>query len=158
MSKGHISRRALGPLAAGAALAAASACGPEIPRGQQPASRQFPSGFLWGVATSAPQIEGAPDADGRGPSVWDVFTRDHSHIVDKTDTSLGTDSYRRYLDDVALIGRANLSAYRFSISWSRVLPDGAGAVNEKGLDYYRRLVDALLEKNISPYATLFHWD
>jgi beta-glucosidase len=158
MTKQGITRRALAPLAAGAAVAVTAACGPEISKGQQPASRQFPQGFLWGAASSAPQTEGAVDADGRGPSIWDVFARDPSHSVDHTNPDFGTDSYRRYLDDVALAAGANLSAYRFSISWSRVLPNGAGQVNEKGLDYYRRLTDALLAKNIAPYATLFHWD
>jgi beta-glucosidase len=152
-----VTRRALAPLMAGAALAAASACGPAVAP-SQPASRRFPSGFQWGAATSAFQIEGALDDDGRGPSVWDVFARDPAHIADHSDASVATDSYRRYADDVALIAGAGLQAYRFSISWPRVLPQGAGAVNERGLDYYRRLVDALLAKGIAPYATLFHWD
>jgi beta-glucosidase len=154
---GGVTRRALAPLMAGAALSAASACGP-LGAPSQPASRQFPPGFLWGAATSAFQIEGSLDADGRGPSVWDVFARDPTRIADHSDASVATDSYRRYADDVALVAGAGLQAYRFSISWPRVLPQGAGAVNEKGLDYYRRLVDALLAKGIAPYATLFHWD
>jgi beta-glucosidase len=153
-----ITRRALAPLSAGAALAATAACTPQGVQNAQPASRQFPPGFLWGAATSAFQIEGSPDADGRGKTIWDVFARDSSHIVDHSDASVATDSYRRYADDVALLGDAGLSAYRFSISWSRVLPSGAGAINDKGLDYYKRLVDALLARNIAPYATLFHWD
>jgi beta-glucosidase len=140
---------------AGAAVAATAACGPTA---TQPASRQFPPGFLWGAATSAFQIEGALDVDGRGPSIWDVFARNPKNIIDHSDASVAIDSYRRYADDVALLAGAGLQAYRFSISWSRVMPQGAGAVNQKGLDYYRRLVDALLEKNIAPYATLFHWD
>jgi beta-glucosidase len=150
-------RRQLAPLAAGLAVASTTAC---APRGtnSQPASRSFPPGFVWGVATSAFQIEGSLDADGRGPSIWDIFAKDRSHTVDHSDASVATDSYRRYLDDVALIADAGLSAYRFSISWSRVLPAGEGAINDKGLDYYKRLVDALLARNIAPYATLFHWD
>jgi len=151
-------RRALAPLAAGAAVAATSACSPATHSPSQPSSREFPSGFLWGAATSAFQIEGALDVDGRGPSIWDVFQRDPAHIVDHSDASVATDSYRRYQDDVALVAGAGLQAYRFSIAWPRVLPAGAGAVNPKGLDYYSRLVDALLAKNIEPYATLFHWD
>ena len=153
------SRRALGPLIGGAAVAASvSACSPAHRRTALPHSRQFPKGFQWGVATSAFQIEGALDTDGRGPSIWDGFSRHRANIVDGSDASLATNSYRRYADDVALIEGAGLSAYRFSISWSRVLPDGSSAVNQKGLDYYRKLVDALLAKNIVPYATLFHWD
>ncbi len=155
---GSVSRRALAPLMAGAALAATSACGPTDTHGTQPASRQFPPAFKWGAATSAFQIEGARDVDGRGPSIWDVFANNPAHIADGSDASVATDSYRRYQDDVALLAGAGLSGYRFSISWSRVLPDGAGPANQKGLDYYRRLVDALLAKGIEPYATLFHWD
>ncbi|HWU25778.1 MAG TPA: family 1 glycosylhydrolase [Rhizomicrobium sp.] len=151
-----ITRRALAPFVAGAAIAGAAACSPQI--ATEPVSRRFPKDFLWGVATSAFQIEGACDAGGRGPSIWDVFAGDPSHIADHSDASLATDSYRRCEDDVALIADAGLKAYRFSISWPRVLPEGAGAVNEEGLDYYSRLVDALLEKRIAPYATLFHWD
>ena len=155
---GGVSRRALAPLMAGAALAGTSACGPSGTKSLQPVSRQFPAGFKWGAATSAFQIEGALDVDGRGPSIWDVFAGNPAHIADGSNASVATDSYRRYQDDVALIVGAGLDAYRFSISWSRVLPEGAGAVNQKGLDYYRRLVDALLAKGIEPYATLFHWD
>ncbi|HKD22910.1 MAG TPA: family 1 glycosylhydrolase [Rhizomicrobium sp.] len=155
MEKNTITRRALVPLAAGAALAATASCGPES---EAPKSRQFPKDFIWGAATSAFQIEGGLDADGRGPSVWDVFQNNPKNIVDHSTAAVATDSYRRYRDDVALLSEANLNAYRFSISWSRVMPSGAGQVNEKGLDYYRGLVDALLEKNIAPYATLFHWD
>jgi len=158
MEYDSITRRALAPLLAGAALTATAACQPTATHGEQPLSRQFPPGFKWGAATSAFQIEGACDVDGRGPSIWDVFARDHAHIVDGSDASVATDSYRRYKDDIALISGAGLNSYRFSISWPRVLPAGAGQVNEKGLDYYSRLTDALLAANITPYATLFHWD
>lgn len=126
---GSVSRRALAPLMAGAALAATSACGPTDTHGTQPASRQFPPAFKWGAATSAFQIEGARDVDGRGPSIWDVFANNPAHIADGSDASVATDSYRRYQDDVALLAGAGLSGYRFSISWSRVLPDGAGPAN-----------------------------
>lgn len=153
-----VTRRAFAPLMAGAALATTAACGPEDQHGQEPASRQFPSDFKWGAATSAFQIEGSLDADGRGPSIWDVFQSNPKNIIDHSTAAVATDSYRRYADDVALLAGANLNAYRFSISWSRVLPEGTGAVNDKGLDYYRRLIDALLEKKIQPFATLFHWD
>ena len=156
MTDHKITRRALAPLAAGAAVAVTAACSPDVPR--EPLSRQFPQDFKWGVATSAPQIEGAVDVDGRGPSIWDVFAKKPGNIVDRSDMSYGADSYSRYKDDVALIAGANLKAYRYSISWSRVMPDGAGAVNDKGLDYYKRLSDALHQAGVEPYATLFHWD
>ena len=149
-----ISRRALAPLLAGGTLAAASSCSPGGRSGAALKSRQFPPHFRWGAATSAFQIEGALNADGRGPSIWDVFPRDR--IADRSDASLATDSWRRYGDDVALLD--GLQAYRFSISWPRIFPDGAGAINQKGLDYYSRLLDALHAKAIIPYATLFHWD
>ena len=155
MEKHGVTRRALAPLAAGAGLAITTSCGPES---KAPKSRQFPKGFLWGAATSAFQVEGSLDADGRGASIWDVFQKNPRKIADGSTAAIATDSYRRYKDDVALLAGANLNAYRFSISWPRVLPDGAGQVNEKGLDYYRALTDALLEEDIAPYATLFHWD
>lgn len=129
-------------------------------------SRQFPADFVWGAASAAFQIEGSLGADGRGPSVWDVFPREKIH--DGSDASVATDSYRRYAEDVALIADAGLNAYRFSISWSRIVPDGVSAtplipagwdgVNRAGIDYYSRLIDALLERGVTPYATLFHWD
>ncbi|MGE0743014.1 MAG: GH1 family beta-glucosidase [Hyphomonadaceae bacterium] len=122
----------------------------------RPASRQFPSDFLWGAASSAFQVEGALDADGRGQSIWDVFPR--AKIHDGSDASMAADSYRRYADDVALLAEAGLGAYRFSIGWPRIVPAGAGAHNPAGIDYYARLVDALLERGVTPYATLFHWD
>lgn len=140
-----------------AAAGGTSSCSP-TGNTRQPASREFPKDFLWGAATSAFQTEGSLKADGRGPSIWDVFSRDRSHMADHSDASVATDSYRRYLDDVSLLAGAGLSAYRFSISWTRVLPQGADRVNDKGLDYYKRLTDALAAKNIVPYATLFHWD
>lgn len=153
---GGMTRRAFAP--SFAALAVAAACAPQSGKPAQPKSRQFPPGFRWGAATSAFQIEGGLAADGRGPSIWDIFENDPAHIADRSTAAVATDSYRRYKDDVALLADCGLDAYRFSISWPRVLPQGAGPVNEKGLDYYRRLVDALLESHIEPYATLFHWD
>jgi beta-glucosidase len=132
--------------------------GGRVPKREMPAPRErrFPSDFIWGVATSAYQIEGALDADGRTPSIWDVFARERIH--DGSDAATANDSYHRYEEDVALIANAGLNAYRFSIAWPRIVPDGAGAVNEAGVDYYKRLVDALLARGVTPYATLFHWD
>lgn len=111
---------------------------------------------MWGVASAAFQTEGSLDADGRGRSVWDVFPR--TRIADRSDASVACDSYRRFAEDAALIADAGLKAYRFSIAWPRIVPDGVGAVNEAGLDHYARVVDSLLERGIEPYATLFHWD
>src|SRR5262245_60060738 len=122
------------------------------------ARASFPAGFVWGVATSAYQIEGATGADGRGESVWDAFTRIPGKIADGTNGDTACEHYHRYRDDVALMKRLGMKAYRFSIAWQRILPAGRGPVEPRGLDFYSRLVDALLEAGIEPYATLFHWD
>lgn len=118
----------------------------------------FPRDFLWGVATSAYQIEGAWNEDGKGPSIWDVF----SHIPGKTagneNGDVAADHYHRYRDDIRLLAELGIPAYRFSIAWSRVLPEGKGQVNPKGLGFYDRLVDELLKHKIEPYACLFHYD
>jgi beta-glucosidase len=118
----------------------------------------FPKGFLWGSATSAYQIEGSPLADGAGPSIWQRFMHTPGMSKDGDTGDVACDHYRRYADDVALMKSLGMQAYRFSISWSRVLPEGRGRVNEKGLDFYSRLVDRLLAAGIEPNATLFHWD
>ncbi len=118
----------------------------------------FPSNFTWGAATSAYQIEGAPDADGKGPSVWDRFTRRPGKVWNGCTGDLACDHYHRYAEDVAIMADIGLQAYRFSLSWPRILPDGVGRVNEAGLGFYDRLVDELLAKKITPWATLFHWD
>jgi beta-glucosidase len=118
----------------------------------------FPSDFVWGGATSAYQVEGATDADGRGESIWDRLCRKPGAIEDGTSGEVACDHYRRYRDDIALMRDLGLEAYRFSIAWPRVLPRGRGAVNPKGLDFYSRLVDGLLEHGITPFATLYHWD
>ena len=121
-------------------------------------SYRFPEGFLWGCATSAYQIEGSPLADGAGPSIWERFvhTPGLTHNGDTGDVAC--DHYRRWADDVALMRSLGMQAYRFSISWSRILPTGKGLVNPAGLDFYDRLVDTLLANNITPLITLFHWD
>ena len=119
---------------------------------------RFPDGFLWGAATSAYQIEGSPLADGAGPSIWQRFTHTPGLTANGDTGDVACDHYRRYEGDVALMAELGLTAYRFSISWSRVLPEGRGRVNRKGLDFYERLVDALLAKGIQPTATLYHWD
>ncbi len=120
--------------------------------------RRFPDGFLWGAATAAYQIEGAHDADGKGPSIWDTFSHTDGKIERGEVGDIACDHYHRYREDVALIGELGLNAYRFSVSWPRVLPQGTGAPNAKGLSFYDRLVDALLERGTTPFITLYHWD
>jgi beta-glucosidase len=119
---------------------------------------QFPPSFLFGTATAAFQIEGSSAADGKGKSIWDVFTHTPGKIRTGENADIACDSYQRPERDLALMTELGLNAYRFSIAWSRVLPDGRGGINQKGLDYYSRLVDMLLERNIAPFITLFHWD
>ena len=120
--------------------------------------KTFPKRFLWGAATSAYQIEGAWNEDGKGESIWDRFTHRPNNIVNGETGDVACDHYHHMPQDVALMRTLGLQAYRFSISWTRVLPQGRGAVNERGLDFYDRLVDELLAANILPNATLNHWD
>jgi len=121
-------------------------------------SHKFPPGFLWGAATSAYQIEGSPLADGAGASIWHRFVRTPGLVSNGDTGDVACDHYERMKEDVALMKRMGLTAYRFSISWSRVLPLGRGKVNEAGLAFYERLVDTLLDNGIAPMATLYHWD
>ena len=118
----------------------------------------FPPGFLWGAATSAYQVEGSPLADGAGPSNWHRFCRTPGHVKGGDRGDVASDHYRRWPEDIRWMKELGLTAYRFSVSWSRVLPEGTGPVNPKGLDFYKRLVDALGENGIAPCATVFHWD
>jgi beta-glucosidase len=118
----------------------------------------FPAGFVWGAASSAYQIEGAPSEDGKGESIWDRFTRVPGKIKDGSTGDVACDHYHRYAEDVRSMKDIGLNAYRFSTSWPRILPQGTGAPNPKGIDFYSRLVDALLEAGIAPWLTLYHWD
>ncbi len=120
--------------------------------------KEFPANFEFGTATSAYQIEGAATEDGRGPSVWDMFCDKPGAVLGGHDGSVASDHYHRLEEDVGLLRQLGVDGYRFSISWPRVLPEGTGKVNAKGLDFYDRLVDALLDAGIAPFATLFHWD
>ncbi|MCC5033818.1 beta-glucosidase [Streptomyces sp. WAC 00631] len=124
----------------------------------EPRVAAFPTGFLWGVATSAYQIEGAADADGRGQSIWDTFAHTPGRVVAGDTGDVAADHYHRYPEDVALMSELGLGAYRFSVSWPRIQADGSGPANARGLDFYQRLVDSLLERGIEPAVTLYHWD
>ena len=121
-------------------------------------SGRFPEGFVWGAATAAYQVEGSPLADGAGESIWHRFSHTPGMVRDGDTGDVACDHYRRVADDVRLMRSLGLQAYRFSIAWGRVLPEGTGAVNQRGLDFYRRLVDLLLDAGIRPCATLYHWD
>jgi beta-glucosidase len=118
----------------------------------------FPEGFVWGVATSAFQIEGAHDVDGRGRSIWDTFAAQPGSIADGSSPEVACDHYHRYAQDIEIMKSLGVRAYRFSVAWPRILPTGRGAVNAAGLDFYDRLVDALLAAGIAPWLTLYHWD
>jgi beta-glucosidase len=118
----------------------------------------FPADFVWGAATASYQIEGGADADGRGPSVWDVFCKRRGAVFEGHTGDVACDHYNRYREDVRLMRELGLQSYRFSVSWSRVLPEGRGTPNAKGLAFYDRLVDELLAAGIQPFCTLFHWD
>src|SRR5438093_4459069 len=119
---------------------------------------KFPPDFSWGTATAAYQIEGAWNEDGKGESIWDRFCRIPGAIEDGNSGNVACDHYHRVAEDVALMADLGANAYRFSISWPRVIPDGTGPVNEAGLGFYDRLVDELIEHGIRPFVTLYHWD
>ena len=133
---------------------------PRLTMGEAPSPRslQFPGGFLWGCATSAYQIEGAVAAGGRGRTIWDTFAHTRGKTYKGQTGDVATDSYHRFAEDVKLLKELGAKTYRFSIAWARILPQGTGKPNDKGIAYYDRLVDELLKNDIAPYATLFHWD
>ena len=148
-----------GALAASPAVPASAKPTPHA-AGEQPSSRlgKLPPDFLWGAATSAYQIEGAWNEDGKGESIWDRFAHTAGKIRNGDTGDVALDHYHRYKDDVQQIKALGARAYRFSISWPRIFPQGTGEANSKGLDFYDRLVDELLDNHIEPYATLYHWD
>jgi beta-glucosidase len=123
-----------------------------------PSEIKFPRNFFWGTATAAYQIEGAWKEDGKGESIWDRFAHTPGRIKNGDTGDVACDSYHRWHEDIALMRAMNLNSYRFSISWPRIQPSGSGLANSKGIDYYSRLVDALLEAEIRPFVTLYHWD
>src|SRR5690625_4426415 len=119
---------------------------------------QFPKDMKWGSATASYQIEGAANEDGRGPSIWDTFSKTPGKVINGDNGDRACGSYYKYEEDVELLEDLGVDIYRFSVSWSRILPNGTGEINQKGLDYYHHLVDSLLEKGIEPMCTLYHWD
>src|SRR5262245_35851787 len=122
------------------------------------AGLEFPRGFYWGVGTSSYQIEGAWSEDGKGKSIWDTYVHTPGHIKNNDTGDVANDHYHRYKEDVALMRSIGANAYRFSIAWPRIFPEGRGTPNPKGLDFYNRLVDELVAAGIAPFATLYHWD
>ena len=123
-----------------------------------PIDRSFPKDFRWGCATASYQIEGGVNEDGRGATIWDTFSHTPGKVANGDTGDVACDSYHRYREDVALLKDLGVGVYRMSIAWSRIFPDGRGQPNQKGLDYYNRVIDALLAAGIQPYVTLFHWD
>lgn len=119
---------------------------------------KFSNDFIWGTATSSYQIEGAHDADGKGPSIWDSFCTIPNRIKNNQNGNVAIDHYHKYKEDVALLKSQGFKAYRFSISWSRIMPDGKGKINEEGILFYSNLIDELLKNDIVPWVTLYHWD
>jgi beta-glucosidase len=124
----------------------------------QLSSKDFGNHFLWGVAMAAAQNEGAWNEDGRGPSVWDAFARRQGKIKGKARPSVATDFYHRFKDDLLLVKALGFNTFRFSLSWSRIMPDGAGKINQAGLSFYHQLIDECLKQGITPFITLYHWD
>ncbi len=118
----------------------------------------FPKGFLWGTATASYQVEGAAKEDGRGMTIWDTFSHTPGKILNNDTGDVACDFYHKYKEDIQLVKSLNAKSYRFSIAWSRIFPDGTGTPNQKGLDFYNRMVDELLANGIEPFATLYHWD
>ena len=149
---------------------AAAACTPDLARALPSAAvahaappphsapRSFPANFLWGSATASYQVEGAVNEDGRGPSIWDTFSHTPGKVANGDTGDVADDFFHRYPEDIAMMKDMGLKTFRFSVAWSRVFPTGTGSPNPKGLDFYHRMVDALLAAGIEPYCTLFHWD
>ena len=159
LSRRHFARIAgWSALGISAKSAGSSQADPSTKLPDRSLSSSFPSDFLWGTATSAYQTEGAVNEDGRGPSIWDRFTHAPGKTTDGSNGDVANDSYHRYKHDVQLMKALGAKAYRFSIAWPRVFPEGTGSPNPKGLDFYDRLLDELLANGIEPFATMYHWD
>ncbi len=155
-------RRQFATVSGAAALGLGAGTGPAAATPEtQPGAKEycrFPDSFLWGCATAAYQVEGAVEEDGRKPSVWDTHSHQAGRVNHGDTGDVAVDQYHRYKEDIQLMKALGVKAYRFSVAWPRVFPDGDGKPNEKGIAYYERLVDALLAAGIEPYCTLFHWD
>jgi beta-glucosidase len=149
---------AAGIAVAGCRIGATATPSPSASGAPRDGTLVFPEGFKWGVATSAYQIEGAVNADGRGRSIWDTFCDRAGAIADSSSGAVACDHYNRWETDLDLMHTLGIGSYRFSIAWPRVIPEGRGQVNQRGLDFYDRLVDGLLARGISPLATIYHWD
>ena len=142
-------------------LLGTSAAAPDVVTAEAPAAAphgRFPASFKWGAATAAYQLEGAAREDGRSPSIWDTFSHTPGRVVNGDTGDVACDHYHRVADDVRLMADLGVRHYRFSIAWPRIVPDGRGPVNERGVDFYKRLLDALQQHGITPHATLYHWD
>src|SRR3984885_5014257 len=128
------------------------------PAGAATQDTSFPADFVWGASTSSYQIEGAVDADGRGQSIWDVFSHTPGKVKHDDTGDVACDHYHRWAEDLDLLARGGFNAYRFSTAWPRILPAGSGAVEPRGLDFYDRVVDGLLARGVTPWLCLYHWD
>src|SRR3954452_10197605 len=146
--------KTLGAVSAASMFGSATAAAAKL----APTDLSFPADFRWGCATAAYQVEGAVREDGRGPTNWDVFCHTPGRVANGDTGDVACDSYHRYGDDIALLKNLGVHGYRMSIAWSRIFSEGKGAPNQRGVDYYNRVVDGLLAAGITPYVTLFHWD
>jgi beta-glucosidase len=149
VSRRYLLAAALGPFAS---------AGPLRSRPARAEDLQFPENFVWGASTSSYQIEGAVDVDGRGQSIWDVFSHTPGRVKGGDTGDVACDHYHHWVEDIELLARGGFAAYRFSTAWPRILPAGAGAIEQRGLDFYERLVDGLLARDITPWLCLYHWD
>lgn len=149
LSRRHLLAAAFGPVVSARPLQPGSASAEDL---------VFPQDFVWGASASSYQIEGAVDADGRGQSIWDVFSHAPGRVKGGDNGDVACDHYHRWIEDIELLARGGFGAYRFSVAWPRIMPQGAGAIEPRGLDFYERLVDGLLARNITPWLCLYHWD
>ena len=120
--------------------------------------KDFGSSFKWGVSTAAYQVEGAHNVDGKGKSIWDVFANTRGKISDNHNANTSCNFYNQYARDITLMYELNIPNFRFSLSWSRIIPNGTGTINKQGIDFYNRVIDLCLELGIEPWVTLYHWD
>ena len=131
---------------------------PAVEQDSAPGQATFPKDFLWGSATASYQVEGAWDIDGRGESIWDRFSHSAGNVKGGWTGDVACDNYHRYREDIAIMKQMNIRSYRYSIAWPRIQPSGSGTSNQRGIDYYKRLTDAVLGAGMRPLVTLFHWD